>query len=681
MSFLFPGFLFALAAIAIPVIIHLFQFRRFKKVYFPNITFLEQLTDESRKQSRLRHLLVLLARILAIVSLVLAFARPYIPRSGNDLLAGGNVISIFIDNSYSMEAGSSTIPLLEQARQGAREIAASFGPVDQFQLLTNDFEARHQRFLNRDEFLDLVGEVDFSPAVRETGEIMKRQTELLNSQPASQHKWAFLLSDFQKNIHKTDNFTPDSLIDYLLLPYQAARNINLFVDSVWIDNPVRIPGRMIQVHARIRNDSDQNFENQPARLLINNAQRAVATYDIKPNAQTSITFNFTISNETHQRGIIEITDHPVTFDDRCYFSFNTSKNIPVLVICPTGGNRYLNALLGGDTTFILRNMQVLSVDYSAFSAQNMVILAGVESPGAGLALELVRYVQQGGSLMVFPPANANLNAYNNLLLGLNVSAVSKIDTTDSRVIWFNYEHPLYSGVFSRLPENIDLPATEQHYAFERRSASVEQVIMRLQNGNTFFSVTPSGQGLVYLSAVPASAEFSNFTLNPIFVPTIYNAVLQSSAYYPLFYTISQDELITIRNYQPGAGVLFRITDSQTDIIPESRTLHNQVNIILHGQVSRHGHYALLAGQDTLRFVAYNYDRRESLLSCYTPDELGKMVSGTDMKQVQIFEPGKISIDKKLEFLKGGHHLWKLFLLLALFFLVAEVILLRLLKDG
>ncbi|MBL0342555.1 MAG: BatA domain-containing protein [Bacteroidetes bacterium] len=75
-SFVFPGFLLASALIAIPLIIHLFNFRRFKKVYFTNVKFLKELKEETSSRSKLKHLLVLLARMLAVIFLVLAFAQP-----------------------------------------------------------------------------------------------------------------------------------------------------------------------------------------------------------------------------------------------------------------------------------------------------------------------------------------------------------------------------------------------------------------------------------------------------------------------------------------------------------------------------------------------------------------------------------------------------------------------------
>ena len=102
MEFVSPYFLFGLFAISIPIIIHLFNFRRYKKVYFTNVKFIEDLQQKTKKKSQLKHLLVLLMRILAVSSLVLAFAQPYIPVSENLInLESKNAVSVYIDNSFS----------------------------------------------------------------------------------------------------------------------------------------------------------------------------------------------------------------------------------------------------------------------------------------------------------------------------------------------------------------------------------------------------------------------------------------------------------------------------------------------------------------------------------------------------------------------------------------------------
>ncbi|HEK21521.1 MAG TPA: hypothetical protein ENO28_13840, partial [Bacteroidetes bacterium] len=117
MHFLYPTFLWSLSALAIPVIIHLFSFRRYKKVYFTNVQFLQEVELQQSGRRNLRERLILISRLLMICFLVLAFAQPYIP--GKDAPTAGKqqVISIFVDNSYSMQTINKEGTLLGQAKE------------------------------------------------------------------------------------------------------------------------------------------------------------------------------------------------------------------------------------------------------------------------------------------------------------------------------------------------------------------------------------------------------------------------------------------------------------------------------------------------------------------------------------------------------------------------------------
>jgi len=150
---------------AIPIIIHLFFFRRFKKVYFTNVKFLKEVKEETSARRKLRNLLVLLMRLLAIAMLVFAFAQPFIPQS-EEVQKGNKSVSIFIDNSFSMNALSSDTKLIEKAKQRAREVVNAYAVEDEFQILTNDFEGRHQRMVSREDALALIDEVQSTPSVK-----------------------------------------------------------------------------------------------------------------------------------------------------------------------------------------------------------------------------------------------------------------------------------------------------------------------------------------------------------------------------------------------------------------------------------------------------------------------------------------------------------------------------------
>ena len=137
MSFLFPSFLWALFALSIPVIIHLFYFRRYRTVYFTNVSFLKELKEEKSTRNRLKHLLVLLLRLLLIACLVIAFAQPFL-KGKNNADSGRQTVSIYLDNSFSMMAQDDEMPLLEKSRQLATEIVKAYPAGTQFHYITND---------------------------------------------------------------------------------------------------------------------------------------------------------------------------------------------------------------------------------------------------------------------------------------------------------------------------------------------------------------------------------------------------------------------------------------------------------------------------------------------------------------------------------------------------------------
>ncbi|RZL53009.1 MAG: hypothetical protein EOO93_21545, partial [Pedobacter sp.] len=228
MNFLYPGFLFALLSVAIPVIIHLFNFRKFKKVYFSNVQLLKEVEQQNSSREKLKNLLILFSRILALIFLVLAFAQPYIPLKGQKTTNQNNSISIYIDNSYSMEAINKDGNLLDEAKRRAKELIKGFGVNDRFQLLTNDFEGKHQRLLNADEFLKALYDVQISAANRNLQQILNRQGNVLTG---SVNRYSFIISDFQKNIAKKPTLSTKKDIQYAFIKLNATGLPNVAVDS------------------------------------------------------------------------------------------------------------------------------------------------------------------------------------------------------------------------------------------------------------------------------------------------------------------------------------------------------------------------------------------------------------------------------------------------------------------
>lgn len=675
MSFVFPGFLFALFAISIPIIIHLFRFRRFRTVLFPNIAFLQQLSEASDKESRLKHLLVLLARILTIAFLVMAFARPFIPSGEDDISPESNAIGVYIDNSFSMNASSVQGRLLDEAKNRALEIAGMFRPTDRFMLLTNDFEGRHQRFVSREEFRDLVGQVEESAAVRTIAEVMIRKEELFSTEVAEQSR-AYYISDFQKSTTGLEEIDATPEPTAYLIPLQAQYVDNVFIDSCWFETPVRLAGEPITMHVRIRNMGTQDLENQPLRLHVDGQQRSVVAYNVAAGGDTEVELTWSAGTDRLQQGFVEIVDYPVIFDDRMYFSYAVTSEIPVLVLEGQGSNPYLQALYGSDDLFDYRTMPGFSIDYSVFSRYPLIILNGFNQLSAGLSMELQRYVEEGGNLAVFPGADIDITTYNSFLQNLGIDTYAPKDTTRMPVTSINELHSLFEGVFEHIPENIDLPRAQQHYGISRQTRSPGQDLLQLQNGLPFFASYGAGRGVVYLSAVPLDNAFSNFQRHSLFVPVMANIALHSGSMQPLYYTLEPNVMVNVAGGQVGTDQVYTLARDGFEVIPEQRRRGSQVQLFFHDQIREAQNYDLFLGNEQLGALSFNYDRRESLLEAHDRQSLESLFADMQIEDVRIVAPGERPLDQVLHEMGMGQQLWRLFLLLALVFILAEILILR-----
>lgn len=678
MNFVFPGFLFALVSLAVPVLIHLFRFRRFKTVYFPNIAFLRQLSEASDRESKLRHILVLIARMLALAFLVIAFARPYVPAGESTVSPEGNTVGVYLDNSFSMSAMSERTTLLEEARGRALEIADLYGPADRFLLLTNDFEGRHQRFLSRDEFRDMVMQVRQSARIRQVGEVMTRMDDLFGPEPAG-NRVTYYVSDFQKSTSGLEDIDSDPRLPVYFLPLSSPRPDNLFVDSVWIDSPVVLAGRPVSLGVRIRNDGDGELSNQSLRLYINGQQRSVVSFDIDPGGETVLEMGWSAGTGEVTHGHVSINDYPVTFDDRMYFTYRVSREIPVLTIEGGGRNPYLEALYGRDELFDYHTMPGFAVDHSAIAGFSLVVLDALERIPPGLSAELNRFVRQGGSVAVFPARNTELSSYNEFLGQLGVDSYLDRDTSGIRVNHLNDQHLLFEGVFEDIPENVDLPFVSTHYTIGRASASTGENLLRMQNGMPLLSTYTPGNGRVLLSAVPLADDFSNLQRHSVFVPLMVNMALQSGFMQHLYHTIGDDSPFVIPGGRQPTDMVYSVRSEGYEIIPEQRRSGNMVQLFFHDQIEEAGNYSMYMGEQQSGGISFNYDRRESLLDSYSASELEDLLTDMQLEGVNIVDAGNIPLGEALSELGLGTQLWRLFLLLALLLLLTEIALLRFLK--
>ncbi|MBE0660888.1 MAG: BatA domain-containing protein [Bacteroidales bacterium] len=684
MLFANPFMLWGLFAISIPIIIHLFNLQRYKKVYFTNVRFLKQLKQQSRRQSVLRHWLALLFRILAIIALVLAFSKPFIPTSVGNISDSGGIASIYIDNSFSMGAEGREGLLINEAINKARTIKDNHSRSDKFNFLTNDFLAVHHRMFSADELADFIDEVDVSPAIKDLRDVLNRQYDLLNSESGS-NKTVYLISDFQRNVSSFEGLIPDTNMRHFMLHLEPVRQTNLSVDTCWFETPAQQPGQIVTLNVTITNHSDSPREQVPVKLIVNGTQRALTSIDINPRESATGSLSFSIRETGIHQGFVELSDYPVTFDDRLYFSFQVLSSINVLSIFDQSPGPYLRALYGNDSLFNFTETNVRQLNYAELNRQQLIILNGLNTISSGLASELGRFVESGGSLFIIPSSRIDQDSYNSWLRSLNSLTFGGQDTTRLRMADVNILHPLFKDVFetqagkpTELSPDTDLPWVSKRYKFVLPPRKSIETLISLKDADPYLVADSYGEGNIYIMASSLETEATTFPVHAIFVPTLYKMALLSTPRQDIYNKVGTQESVSIGNLSPGSDQVFQLSasDGNFRFIPGHRTINYNTHLFALDAIKTAGNYHLTAGQDTLLVLSFNYDRRESVPDYLSVEELYDMAENTGITNFAVISESERPVGQVISELNRGRQLWKYFIIAALFFLLAEIAALR-----
>lgn len=681
MSFLYPGFLFALFAVAVPIIIHLFNFRKYKKIYFSNVRFLKEVKQESQSRNRLKQWLILMSRIFAIVCLVFAFAQPFIPGSNqNTLQKGDKVSSIYIDNSFSMNSRSREGRLLELAVRLAEQIGQTGTGNDQFQILTGDFEGKHQSFYSGEEFQNLLSEIKLSPIARPISEVVKRQKDLLNQSKAPV-KRAYIISDFQHTIADFKNIQKDSAIVTQLIPLEPNQSTNISIDSCWITSPELRPDFPITLKIRISNYGNAPIENLTLQMELNGELKGPVNISVSPKSTAETEINFTVRNTGYQQGKISLSDQDILFDDKFYFAFNVLEHINVLRIRGSKSTQFIDRLFKEDPYFRYSQMNASQTDYSKFSEQHIIIMDELDDVSTGMTDEIKKFLENGGTVFIVPPGSGDLKGYNELSNILGISRFLTIDTSDSKIENIRSDNQFFDGVFESIPENMDMPVIKSSYSLSGDVRQNSETILRLRNGKKFFSKDISGKGFVYMLSVSLQENFGGFPRHAIFVPCLIKAALSSQGNHAIYQTIGNNEFVQIPALPEFKDQVFKLRkeNSELEFIPEQRTLNTSTYLYLGNEITEDGIYSILHNNMEVGKVAMNYNRKESNPDFYSVDELKGLIDENQLINFSFLQSKLETFKKVLTESEEGIRLWKLFIILALVFLGIEILLIRFLK--
>ncbi|MBK9254826.1 MAG: BatA domain-containing protein [Saprospiraceae bacterium] len=675
MQFLYPTFLYALAAIAIPIVIHLFYFRRFRKVYFTNVKYLKEIKEETSNRNKLKNLLVLLLRILAIAALVFAFAQPFIPKS-DQVKTGNNAVSVFVDNSFSMTASQDEIPLLDIAKDKARNIVNAYSGLDKFQILTHDFEGKHQRLLTKTDAIAYIDEIEYTPFVQNMVKVLNRQKQLLDNSDFNQI--SYIISDFQKSISDIQEWK-DSLMEVNLLPVQSLRLGNVSVDSAWFDGPVALKNQRNNLIVKVKNSSPTPAEQVRLSFQIEGQEKPIGIRDIPANSYVTDTVAVIVNQSGWQSGTLSVSDFPVQFDDKYFISFRVPDTIKALSINQSLPDKYLSALFSGVGYFSLTNQQINQLQYQTFATYDLIILNDLQSLSSGLSAELGQYIMNGGKVLLFPALNADLTSYNQMISQNGGNNITGPVSVRKEVSGINTDEFIFNDVYINRNNNLKLPVTMKSYSVNRSQNRSEEQLLSYRDGSAYLVKYVKGDGQLFVCASPLSAEVNDLVLNAeVFVPMLYKMAVSRSRNQEIANVISNKVIIETENKRKTGDFVYQIKGAQ-EFIPGQTALGNKIILDLNNQIRTAGIYDLLLDEKTVGKYAFNYDRKESDLSLYSESELEKLININPSINL-INAVAQANISSTVIAKDKGVQLWKWFLIAALVFLGLEILLLRFWKN-
>ncbi|WP_139854850.1 BatA domain-containing protein [Aequorivita sinensis] len=640
MQFKHPEILYALFLLLIPIFIHLFQLRRFQKVAFTNVAFLKKINIQTRKSSQLKKWLTLLMRLLAMAALIFAFAQPF--TASKTTLKNEKETVIYIDNSFSMQAKGNQGPLLERALQDLFENSASTEKLSWF---TNNTQRKNT---SAQDFKNEILSVTYSQNQLTPSQVLLKANQLFSNEK-DVIKRLIYISDFQQK-EAFPTISDDIIVDAVQL--KPVKHSNIAIDSVYITSK---NASAIQLQVKVSKSGD-DFSEAPISLYDNNKLVAKTAVDFSTSKNGTVTFD--IDNSEEFTGKLQVADPNLTFDNTLFFNINKPEKIKVLAINEANGN-FLKRLLEKEE-FQFTQQTFKTLNYNEIPSQNFIILNELEEIPASLSTALKSFSDNGGSILIIPNPEVDVNSYNNHLLTLGFGSISTVNSQEKKISNIVFSHPLFKDVFEKEVTNFQYPKVGSFYTISTNATPA----IRFEDNQPF--LLQKNKTYLFTSAI--NKENSNFQNSPLIVPTIYNMALQSLPLPHLYYTIGEQNSVAVP-VKLGQNEILKIKDSISQFIPLQQTKANYVLITTTEEPTNAGNYQIVKENESLKNISYNYSRSESDLLYLNPDE---------WNAVNVYS----SIDNLFESITEANSInsfWKWFAIFALLFLLFEMLILKFIK--
>lgn len=655
MSFNNPSFLWAFGVLAIPILLHFLQLRRYKKLHFSDLSLLKSIQKDQQKRKVIKDWLLLMLRLLALSALVLAFAQPNFDTEQSKT-SDNYPLVLYIDNSPSMNLQTTEGSLWNVAVQKARLLINNADPQQKYLCFTNDLNGSELRELSSMEMLDALNDIKPGNSQINWSQI---KTRLSSRYPADSMN-ILLFSDFQEQFF-SENVANPHLICVRLTPEKMEGNIS--VDTAWIDSPVVIPGSNVEVHYKVSGFNNNQIDQLKMTLMVNGVERGFQTLTLANNSSVLGKFNYIIDQDPTQQIEIVVNDEPIHFDNIYRLVITVDDQLRVLSIGDTKINALERIFRDSTTQFVQSTPKTIPFDeLSSFDA---IFAEESNQYSNGAISALTGYAENGGNLVYLPVTNGSTSLLGELGQENSIYMANK-EVQPSKLF---SDDPFFHGMFDHIPNNPKLPSIDGYVTLTDHQANV---LIGLSNYSPWIIRQKFGTGQLYF--IGSSLRDSPWIENELCAPIIWQMALFKANRTNLNFRMNSDNIITMHElHSSEPPVVLKM--GHEEIIPKQWISPSGLAIDPKASWSKSGFAQVTLRGDTLQTWSYQSSVEEGRLNYMSDEEIMNRTSGlarlmTDNENTEIISFAMNSKDKSD---------WLYFIYAALLFFLMETIVLRLTK--
>lgn len=539
MSLLAPWFLVGLGTLAVPILVHLIQKERKEVVPFPSLMFIQQIPYQSTRRQQIRHWLLFLLRCLAILLLVLAFARPFFSSRAaavTSSLTGGRDVVIALDRSYSMAYGDRWRHAVDAAKSAVNGLHAG----DRAAVVYFAGTATVATPLTDDRVMLLAAIDNAKPGGGGTRyDAAFRLVQQVLGDSARPRREVVLVSDYQRagwNARELPKLPDGTTLTQVNVGKEVTSN--LAVTDVAMRYDTASGHERVAVEATLVNHGATPVQQRPVSFELNGRQMQTQRVDVPANGTAHVTFTPVPTPPGQSRGVLRAGPDALETDNTLYFTVTREPALPVLLLqSPEAGaaaGKFVSLALGiGDhPEYRIRPVRADQFSPDALQKTALVILNDAPFPGGDAGRRLVEYVQGGGGILVVLGSHSHPDGWPAfaapLLPAPTGAAVDRRDDHGATLAFLDRGHPVFEAFNG--PHSGDFSAAHVTRYWPLQLARGDQQLARFDDGRPALVERHVGAGRVLVWSSDLDGGWNDLPLQPVFLPLLHQLAQYTAGY-------------------------------------------------------------------------------------------------------------------------------------------------------